>query len=169
MNEERKIIDSIRRLVHKPYELLSGTVVAGSVDLSKYTCSVQLTRMDDGDTPLANVMLSSVSENGNGVIYIPADGSNVIVGSVDGPGEFFLVHCSDLVKVMVTIQNTILTITADGYSITRGGESLTKILTDLMNALVQLTTQSPGGTGTLSPNSSATINNITNRIPKLLV
>lgn len=120
MSNTQKIIEGIRQLTHKPYELVSGTVVPGSVDADEYTCSIRLTHMDDTDTPLANVMLSAVTENGNGVIRIPADGSNVIIGSVGGRGQYFLVHCSNLAKVLVTIGDTTCQVDGDGVVFNRG-------------------------------------------------
>jgi hypothetical protein len=140
MNEEQKIVDCIRRLGSKQQEVVSGKVVAGSVNLSTYTCSVQLTHMDDGDTPLANVMLGAVADNGNGVLCIPADGSNVIVASVDGPGEYFLVQCSNLAKVVVTIGNTICQADAQGIVLNggaNGGIPITQHLVQRLNTIEQ--------------------------------
>jgi len=167
MSNTHKIIEGIRQLTHKPHELVSGTVVPGSVDTTEYTCSIRLTHMDDTDTPLANVRLSAVTENGNGVIRIPADGSNVVVGSISGRGEYFLVQCSDLVKQITTIDNTVLTITATGYSIVCGDESLTKILNDLLTALIQLTVETPAGNSSVPVNVSD-LTDIQTRITNLL-
>lgn len=119
MLRARKITDAITGLGNKHIELLSGVVVAGSVDLAEYTCSVLLSSQDEDDEPMPGVLLSSVTENGNGVILVPADGSNVIIGSIDGPGEHFIVRCSDLVKVVVTIGDT--TLVMDGSSIVMNG------------------------------------------------
>ncbi|MDR3681541.1 MAG: hypothetical protein P4L41_16355 [Flavipsychrobacter sp.] len=168
MNEERKIIDCIRRLGRRAHELVSGTVVPGSVDITTYTCQVHLSHMQPGDAPLSNVMLSAVSENGNGTISIPADGSNVIVGSMDGPGEYFIVQCSNLAKQITTIGNTVLTITPAGYNVVCGSESLTKILTDLLTAISNLTVETPSGNSSV-PVNLTDFNDIKTRLSNLLI
>ncbi len=93
--------------------LLSGKVVAGSLDEENGYCQVLLTGMMDesGDGSGNDVLLSSVSLNNNGVILYPADGSDVIVGEVDGPGQYVLMRCSNLVKVNVIIGGSSITIT----------------------------------------------------------
>ncbi len=103
-----KIRAGLKALSDEPYEIISGTVVSGSVDSEEYTTSVQ--PCDDSE-PIQGVRLSSVTNNPNGVILIPANGSNVVIGSIDGPGEWSVIKTSDLEKMIVTIGSTKLTVT----------------------------------------------------------
>src|SRR4051812_32128582 len=95
-----KIKAGLSVLTDKPYEIISGTVVPGSLDTDQNTISVQTTNYSE---PIAGVMLNAVSYNGNGLILFPKDGSNVIIGSIDGPGEWTLIRASDLTKIIALI------------------------------------------------------------------
>lgn len=99
----------ITRTQNKFYPLLSGKVVAGSIDNENYTVDVLLTIDSDTDeddslnVPSEGVFLGCVSMNNNGILLYPADNSDVIIGSVDGDGNYTLLKCSNLLKVMVLI------------------------------------------------------------------
>ena len=80
-------------LTHRTNELISGTVVPGSLDEDSYTISVLPTA---GTDAIDGVLLNAITENGNGLILFPADNSNVIIGSIDGPGEWTLIRASDI-------------------------------------------------------------------------
>lgn len=89
--------------------LLSGKVVAGTLDEVNLTVDVALT-VDDAvetgdadDVPTAEVLLGAVSIKNDGVVLHPADGSDVVVGEVDGPGTYVVVRCSELVKLEVIV------------------------------------------------------------------
>lgn len=97
-----KLRDQIKQFPTGGIEIKSGTVVPGSVDLQEYTCSVLLTDTDEGGAPMPGVMLSAVTENANGLIIVPADGSNVVIASIDAPGEYTIIKASDLVTVLLT-------------------------------------------------------------------
>lgn len=105
------------------FPVMSGTVVPGSVDDSKQTCSVQLSTDDeDDDVHTKGIVLNAVSSNNNGMILYPADGSNVLVAEIDGPGKWGLIKCSNLVKLNVKIGDTTFTIT-DGKIQMNGGSN----------------------------------------------
>lgn len=86
----------ITRTQNKFYPLLSGKVVAGSIDNENYTVDVLLTIDSDTDeddslnVPSEGVFLGCVSMNNNGILLYPADNSDVIIGSVDGDGNYTL-------------------------------------------------------------------------------
>ena len=101
------IKDGIVALTHHPNELVSGTMVPGSLDEDSYTISVLPTA---GTDAIDGVLLNAVTENGNGLILFPADNSNVIIGSIDGPGEWTLIRASDITKAMITIGTSKVTI-----------------------------------------------------------
>ena len=92
------------------FPVMSGTVVAGSTDTDNMVCTVLLSVSDDS-AETSGIMLNAVTLNSNGLILYPADGSNVWVAEVDGPGKWGIVKCSDLVKMAVTIGQTTFVIT----------------------------------------------------------
>jgi hypothetical protein len=109
---DQKIGDELRRITRTDratHTLMSGKVVPGSIDDSAMTCSVLLTiddntaAGDDADVPTDNVMLNCVSMNSNGFLLYPADNSDVIVGEVDGPGQYTLIKCSNLLKAVINV------------------------------------------------------------------
>ena len=116
MTIEQKIGAEMRRIVKgEPgatlYLVMSGVVVAGSVDMTNRICSVQLTGDDDG-APMEHVTLNVVEPgNGNGLVLYPADGSHVLVCQIDGGGGYQVIWCSDLAKVVITVGSSSVTIT----------------------------------------------------------
>ena len=157
-----KIGAALRQLGGNGTEILSGTVV--SVDKGTATMSVLITGADNA---INSVMLNAVSSNLNGLIIYPAINSDVIIANVDGPGEYTLIRASAIDEANITIGDTKLTITANGYKITRGTESLTAILNDLFDQILALTVStSSGPSGT--PINAINFTAIKNRIPNLL-
>ena len=175
-----RIGDSIRNIAYKPNEIISGIVVAGSVDLTEYTMSVQ--PADDG-APIAGVNLNAITGSSDGVILVPADGSNVVVGCVDGPGEWVLLRASELVKVIVTIgavtlnmdgstiqlQNSdvVLQMTDSLFKLNTPGESFYNLLKDLINYIAALTVPTAAGTSGV-PVNVASFNALLPRLDHLL-
>jgi len=175
-----KIRAGLRALSDEPYEIISGTVVSGSVDSDEYTVSVQ--RCDDSE-PIEGVRLSSVTSDPNGVILIPTDDSTVVIGSIDGPGEWGLIKTSDLEKMIVTIGNTKFTITdgtvkaedgsgaemtmTDGkFRIKNGSKDFKTVLDNILQHILALTV--PTGTGPSgTPINAADITNDKNDIDSL--
>lgn len=176
-----KIREGIRALSHKPFEILSGTVVAGSVDSRAYTMSVM---PSDGGDAIQGVLLSSVSENANGMIVFPKDGSNVIIGSIDGSGEWTLLKASDLAKAIIAIENVVYQIDDTQVNIQNGSvvfnmgasmfkmntasESLFQWLNDLTTAMTLLTVGTSSGPSTV-PINVATFNTLLTRLNNLLI
>ena len=110
-----KIKEGIRALANSTNEIISGTVVPGSINTIEYSMSVLSS--DDGD-PVEGVMLNSVIESGNGMILFPADGSNVIIGSIDGPGEWTLLKANEIHNACAIVLDVNLPDT-DGHTVCR--------------------------------------------------
>ena len=154
-------------LTENPYEIISGTVVAGSVNTSEYTMSVLPT---NGNEPIAEVMLSTITENTSGLVLIPKDGSNVVIGSIDGPGEWTLLKANELNKTIITMGNVTYEMDEtqvniqNGSSVLNIGASLFKMYTaseSLFSLLKYLITGITALTVTTSAVSSGIPNNIT--------
>ena len=164
---DKKIAAQIREIANKHNGLLSfptmmGTVVAGSVDMSACTCAVLLS-VDDADAEgTGHVLLNAVTGNVNGILCFPADGSNVWVAELDGPGKWGIVKTSDLVKYKLTVgssqltvidgtvtvqvgDQTKLTMTSSGHKIEAGGKDLGTVLGNLITHILAMTVST--GTG----------------------
>lgn len=153
------------------FPVMSGTVVAGSVDMSACTCSVLLS-VDDADSPATEgVLLNGVSGNINGVLCFPADGSNVWVAEIDGPGKWGIIKTSDLVKMVVTISNVVVaitdseaviqqdnavfTISSGKFSIKNDSQDFKTIMDTHFDNLAQMTFTNGAGTTAVANNVTA--------------
>ncbi len=161
----KKIGDGLKKLAAKHPDILSGVVV--SVDATAHTIEVRTSLQEDTDTDTLTVSLSAVSENGNGHICYPAVGSNVIIGCVDGPGEYTLIRASNIDKHVITIGGQVLTMDGTKYTIQTGSESLGSIMHDLLAALEALTVGTIGGPST-TPINLVTITAIKTRLTAFL-
>jgi hypothetical protein len=176
-----KIKAGIRALSLKPNEIISGTVVPGSLDSGACTVSVL---PSDGSGAIGGVMLNAVAGDENGFILFPEDGSNVIIGSVDGTGEWTLIKASDISKAVITIGNVTYEMDSNQVNIQNGslvfnigtgafkmnteGESLFQLLSDLMSAITTITYTNGSGAAALTPASLPTITNLQTRLGNLL-
>jgi len=174
-----KITEGIKALTRQPYEIVSGSVVAGSVNEEDQTIAV----IPDGEEGIIEgVMLCAVSATTDKVIWLPKEGSHVVIGSVDGPGNWILLKSSEVTKVLITIANTQCTISETGVKIESGttvievesiikiataSESLHAILNDLITAITLITVPTPGGPSGV-PVNAATFNTILTRLSNLL-
>ena len=175
-----KIKAGISALVDKPYEIISGTVVVGSVDTDQLTISVQ---PSDDSKPIEGVMLNVITENNNGVVLFPKEESNVIIASIDGPGEWCLIRTSDITKARTRIDHVTYEIDSTQINIKNGavefnisdsvfkmntpGESLFQLLKDCFTYLTELTVPTPSGTSSVPVNVSD-FSNLISRLNNLL-
>lgn len=175
-----KIKAGIRSLAGKPNEIISGTVIPGSIDADMYTISVQTT---DDNAVIDGVMLTSITGSDDGLILFPAENSNVIIGSIDGQGEWFLIAVGAITKAQlkigsvfyemdgssVTIQNgnVVLDLSAGLFKLNTAGESLYQLLKDCFTYITALTVPTPSGTSSV-PVNVADFNNLITRLDNLL-
>ncbi len=153
-----KIKSGIRELADKDNEIISGTFVAGSFSSISNTISVL---PSSGGLPIEGVMLNTITGSTNGFIIYPADGSNVVIGTIDGPGEWILLRAADLVKAAITIGTVVYEIDNTQVSIVNGAltlnvgntvfkmntatDGLYALLHDLISAITMLTVPTTGG------------------------
>lgn len=102
--QEQDIISKLAAMGSKDNELLSGTVVAGSVSESAMTCTVRIMMLDE-DVP--GVLLNVTENNVKGFIPLPADDSNVWMGWIDG--ELCVLKCAVAKKVLVDVGQVLIT------------------------------------------------------------
>jgi len=124
------------------HPIMSGKVVAGSIDNNNLICDVLLTLDDNTATedsesvPTGGVLLSAVSMNNNGVILYPADDSDVVVGAIDGDGNYTLLKCSTLVKYQLTIGSSQLTVVDGNVGVKVGSNTKLTVTDGQVQALV---------------------------------
>lgn len=175
-----KIRNGIISLSTKPYEIISGTVVAGSIDERLYTMSVAIS---NGSTIINGVILNTISGESKGLFVIPKDNSHVIIGSTDGTGEWTLLKVSEIEKLTVVTEKVKFEIDDNGvemqndnlafsmgdlsFKIKSGSESLYKLLQDLIKALTLLTVNTPSGVSAV-PNNVADFTTLLTRLDNLL-
>ncbi len=115
--------------------VMSGKVVAGSVDAANGVCKV-LINMHDTETAAAEgILLNAVSMNSNGMMLYPADNSQVWIAEIDGQGKWGLIKCSNLVRMIITIGDRKLTIQGDEAFFDAGGNGGLTITPELKKQL----------------------------------
>lgn len=126
-----KNIRSFGQLFGKEDELSGGTVVEGSVDTGKMTCSVKVMLLDD---PITNVQLNVLESNVGGVVAVPEDGSHVWMAEIDG--AFCILRTEKIKQLIVDIKELVLkcpkTVINDG---TNGGVPITGEILKNINEL----------------------------------
>jgi hypothetical protein len=175
-----KIKEGIKTLAQVPNEVISGKVIAGSINAEGCTMSVQLS---DDSAPIEGVMLTPATGNSNGVVLFPKDGSDVIIASIDGPGEWFLVKASDIARAKVTIENVtyemddtqinvrngpvLFNVGTAVFKMNTASESLYQLLNDLITGITHLTVGTPAGASTV-PVNVATFSTLLVRLNNLM-
>ena len=142
------------------YPIMSGNVVAGSVDTDMGTCTVLMDIDDPVTSGTAGVTINVWLQDANGFMLYPKDESAVLVAEVNGPGMWSIIKCSDLVKVLVTIDNNIIEMDTNQIQLTQGAAVMTiaggcfnfkngsKNLTTIMQNILDHIQQLKVGTGT---------------------
>lgn len=177
----QKIGEALRAISVRPYEVIAGTVVEGSIDEDAYTISVQPT--GDDATIIHGVLLNTIESSAFGLVLVPKEGSSVIIGSIDGPGEWVLLKANKLTTMTVTVAGALLKMTENGVEIKNGSsileigthtfrmntssETLYQLLSDLITALTTLTVGTPAGVSTV-PINVATFSTLLTRLNNLL-
>lgn len=171
------IANGLRRLATQPNEIASGKVMA--YNESEATVDVQVT---GNEQQLKGVRLKVTSGAGEGLLLVPKVGSDVVIGSVDGPGEWVVLMPSLLDKVRlkmggvfaelteekVTLQNGSAVLELDSQvKLNTASESLFDLLKDLLTYISALTVPTPSGPSGV-PTNIADFTNLLTRLNNLL-
>lgn len=161
MAQEYELIQALRRFASvRGVEI--GAVTA--VEADKGLCSVEIDEIVS-----TKVRLGSVIDEGNNRFYlIPKQGSSVLVSQIEGdPHRRFVVGYSDIDSLKVAIEKTQLQVNAEGFLVKRDGETLGKLIDDLITAIQAMkftTNQGP----TINLVNTADFNRLSNRFKTLL-
>jgi hypothetical protein len=174
-----RIRDRLTLLTRQPFELMSGKVVAGTVDTTANTLSVMTT---NGAIAIDGVMMTSVTNGTDGLIMVPKEECDVVIGCIDGPGQWVVLAASELTKMTVKTEQASFIIEPNGISFANGesqvdigelikmstaGESLHTLLSDLITAITLITVSTPSGPSSI-PANVATFNSLLTRLNNLL-
>lgn len=161
--KHEKIRDALKDFLKPDAHVLSGT--ASNVDEGQYTCTVTL----PNGMEIEEVQLKALRGISTGTVIVPQDNSYVQILRLEGAGapDYFVFAAEVIKKQVITINSTVLTIDENGYNMSRGGESLTKIMSSLLSALQQMTFTNGAGTTNI-PNNLTVLNDISTRLNNLL-
>jgi hypothetical protein len=143
---------------------IKAIITGVATEVTDTTCT--LTRVDAPD--LFGVRLNGIDDELESyATIVPKEGSEVLVGVVEGvKTEGVVLRCSEVEKVIWKCGDSRLTFDAGGYQIERGSENLKKLLSDILDAILQLTvTTSAGPSGT--PINAAAFSQIKQRLNDL--
>lgn len=161
-----KIKDGLQALSSVSPYIRSGAVIAGSVNSTSNTCDVQLS---DGPV-ISDVLLAAISDSSNGIVCYPKDNSDVVIGSINGAGQWAILTGSEIDHYKIANEDVMLLISDSGIQLEKGStvvkiadlvkivtssESLHAILTDLVNAIAMLTVSTSAGPSSVPVNVSS--------------
>lgn len=133
-----------------------------TVDADAALCSVEL--LSDADIVLQDVQLTA-TEQVVGWEPVPAEGSFVMVDTVNN----VVVLTSELQEARIKVENSLFCVSAQGLLLQRQSETLRACLSDLCQAIAQITvpvTSAPGTSGV--PVNAATFVSIRTRLESIL-
>jgi hypothetical protein len=169
-----KIRRAIAALSESKPEILSGTVVPSSFNSGAQTVNV----ITCTGKKIEAVYISSITGSDQGLTVIPKDNSNVVIGSIDGPGEWTILKTNELEKVMLNIGtttltmdgtdaeiqqgNTVLQMTSTAFKMNTSSESMFNLLKDLVTLITTITVAGTPIDATISTNLTLLSNRINN-------
>lgn len=162
MEEEiAKFWENVKKLIKgQEAAFFFGTVTG--VNVAERTCTVKVDQVSYEDVRLYGV----VKSERKGFCFIPKSGSVVLVGRIDGSNELFVILFTEIDQVLLTIgdrmlfsldeaacevqmDTSLVKVTANGLTFSRGKSGLKKTLEQLVDAICRLTvTTATGPSGT---------------------
>ncbi len=159
-----RIIEGVKELSRRPYEIVSGKVVGGSIDSDANTMSVVLSA---NGLEIKDVLLKATSDGTDGVIAIPEEGSDVVIGSIDGPGQWVLLQASSVAMWEVRLHGRSVVVSpesieidtgvatlkvAEKVTVRSGTEDLYTVLRDLLDSIKLITVTTSAGPSSVPVN-----------------
>lgn len=123
------------------------------VDDEAYTCDVLL----EGELPIEQVRLRAIISDNQSIDTLPAVGAQVVIGKM-GEDDYIVIACDQITSQRITIGGVVFKLDSTGTLISNGEETLKKILTDLVTAVISIG----------APKDVATLTGLLTRINNLL-
>lgn len=165
---------AIKRLFNKRLREASNTSFIAKVkDVNADDC-VCVVETEDG-IRYDEVLLCAVTEVDKGILVVPKVGSHVMVSRIGGSNELYVSMFSEITEVMVVVEDNVsleisdkgikskvgdvvIEVTDKGVSIANKVNDLKTVLSELIDAVSQITVTAPPGTtgGATTPPINAT-------------
>ncbi len=127
-----KVNDDIKEQLGKfaaergPSTIINATVVY--VDETNSSVTVKL----DSGLELDDVRLRSVIKAGNKVVLLPAVGTNILIGKIEGSDDYVVIAVEEIDKIVYIVGTVKFEVDANGILIQKGTETFKKIVDDLI-------------------------------------
>lgn len=154
----------IAQITNKPFEVISGVVVEGSINEEEHTCSI----IGIDGTTTFDVRLSAIATASMGLILVPKDNSHVVAASIDGPGSCTIIKYHELQSIKLVLGTNEIEILENKTTIKQGewqcvvednklsiknsSESLHTLIKDLLTAIKNITVSTASGTSSVPVN-----------------
>lgn len=145
MEKQEQIRERLKALagLHGPLQTNLAEVV--SVDEEEMTCELK----DEDDLAIYDVRLKPVLTEGESLVMIPKVGSMVLTARIEDDEEWTVIQCEEIEKFRVTVGEMVMELDGEKLQISKAGESLKSLLSDLLGAIKALTVPTnvgPSGT-----------------------
>lgn len=137
MDAEDQIIAGLRLLTKYNQRTRIVPALVDQVSMVDSTCTVR----DQEDNVIFDVRLRAELDGASdGLVVYPAVNSWVLIANIGGSEtEWVVVACSEVEKVVVEVDTTVVEVSDAGVRIQRGGDDLKSLLADLLEAVKALT------------------------------
>lgn len=144
-------------LTQQQWQIMWGTVVPGSYDEASGTVDVLPIAQAEA---ISHVLIHAVPGEDEGLMLVPADGSYVLIGAIEGSGQWVILKTGALSKARIKLGNATLLVDEHGVQcnksstkvkvsnkieISTAGENLHGLLKDFLAAIKVLTVPTPAG------------------------
>ncbi|MDR3327093.1 MAG: hypothetical protein LBT04_03025 [Prevotellaceae bacterium] len=143
MINEEQIREGIRALAGKRTPTILGIV--SDIDEQNRTCTIT-----DDNVPYYDVRLQCITAGKSGIVVIPADQSQALMLEIEGSGEWALIMCEKVNKVLIDAENEIIINGGDNgglVKVEKMVEWMQKVYNDLNTLKTQLSTFTVAGNG----------------------
>lgn len=147
---------------YAPSTIVNAKVV--SVDENEATVVVTLV----SGLEIDDVRIRSVIKAGNKAILIPKEGTNILIGQIEGEHDYVVIAVEDIEKILYEFGTVKMQVDDGGFLLKKGAENMQKLLKDILDAIIaerHLTKNGP--TIKLAPTSELRFTNLKTRVANL--
>lgn len=130
---DEQIREALKRIAGSfgPDILLEGKITG--IDTENYLVDVEL----DKEGQLFDVRLRAVSGGNKSIDILPAEGAAVVIAKI-ADDEYLVLACDQITEYKITVAQAEFKLTESGHLISKGTETLNKILTDLVDQVLKV-------------------------------
>lgn len=131
--KEQEIRANLKRIAseHAPDFLFDGIVV--EVDAENYLVDVEL---DTGGV-IYECRLRAIATGNKSIDILPKEGSAVVIAKISDD-DYLVLTCDEIDDIRLSAAGYEIQANANGIAIRKGGESLNKILSDLVDEILKI-------------------------------